>query len=451
MALDPTTLANVIRELQPLVGGRIQKVDLVAERELVLDLRYPSRTIRVLLSARPGAGRVHVIAERPPREVPGGDVQRALRRRLEGRPLVALTADRHTVEVDARDAVVSIRIDGGRDAIRFLPPSGREVPVMPDGASLPERFPISESLAERHGTSAPAAAADVLRARIGKTARAKKQKLDKLRANLGKDRDKLTAMMESRALGELLKPLIGRLPRGAKEARATDWATGEERVIPLDPALGPKGNMERFFTRAKKAERGLPVVAERLAKVERELAALDATLAEIAAADLTRLLELAEAGGGPKVRIEGLEPGAEKSGGSEKKSPLDRWSRRFVALDGTEIRVGKGAKENDRLTFSAAKGDDVWLHASGASGAHVLLRLSKGQAPSPEALVDAAHLAAHYSGYQNSAKVEVMYTEARWVKKHKGDPPGRVSVSKAKTLLVAIDPARLDRLFGRGV
>ena len=46
-------------------------------------------------------------------------------------------------------------------------------------------------------------------------------------------------------------------------------------------------------------------------------------------------------------------------------------------------------------------------------------------------------------------EVEVVWTEARYVKKMKGDAPGRVSVARGRTMMVTVDQARLDRLFER--
>lgn len=458
--MDPTALASVVAELQPLLGGRVQRVDLVRDRELVLELRYPGRTIRLLASARSGSGRVHVIGDRPPREVPGGDLQRALRKRLEGRPLVAITADRHTVELDLRDARISLRIDGGKDALQILPPSGRPVPSLPEPDRLPTSFPISERLAAENATREPESAAERLRGEVARLLRTRRQKLEKLALNLGRDRDRLQGLLELRRRGELLKPLLaerrGRARAGGlASVEVMDWEAGAPVQVPLDPTLGIEANMERFFTRARKAARGLPIVAERLQRVEAELAGLAALSDEARSADLDRLVELAEEAGARagRVIVRGLDalPGERVvKGQEEQRAPIDRWSRRFSAEDGTEIRVGKGARENDRLTLSGARPDDYWLHASGTAGAHVILRVQRGQEPGREALLDAAQLAAHYSGAATSAKVEVVYTQARYVKKRKGDPPGRVGVSKARTLYVTIDPKRIDRLFGRG-
>jgi predicted ribosome quality control (RQC) complex YloA/Tae2 family protein len=44
----------------------------------------------------------------------------------------------------------------------------------------------------------------------------------------------------------------------------------------------------------------------------------------------------------------------------------------YTAEDGTIIRVGQNAKENDRLTLSSAP-RYWWMHAAGYSGAHVII------------------------------------------------------------------------------
>jgi predicted ribosome quality control (RQC) complex YloA/Tae2 family protein len=141
---------------------------------------------------------------------------------------------------------------------------------------------------------------------------------------------------------------------------------------------------------------------------------------------------------------------SERSARPGRGAPIDRWSRRFVAADGTEIRVGRGARENDRLTLQGARGHDRWLHVRGLTGAHVVLRCDPGREPDPEALLDAAHLAVHYSGARREARADVIVAEARHVKKTKGAPPGQVGVAKSRTLRVVMEPERLRRLNARG-
>ena len=43
---------------------------------------------------------------------------------------------------------------------------------------------------------------------------------------------------------------------------------------------------------------------------------------------------------------------------------------------GVQVLVGRNNKQNDELTNRVAKAADVWMHARGCPGAHVLLRAS---------------------------------------------------------------------------
>ncbi len=444
---SPADLAAAVAELTPLIGGRIQQVDVVAERELLLSIRVPRQTFRLLLSARPQAGRVHLVPERPPREIPGGALQSFLRQRLAGGPLLGLAVEGRQVIVDSQQARLTLRIEGGRKALLVEGPAGLPMPDLDDRPPLPDRFPVNEAEAAKYEVMLPALRTSSLADRMLTALKARTKKLKRLQANVRKDHQRLEAMAEDGWKGELLKPFLGRIKRGQKSVDAMDWQTGQPLRIELDPSLTPQQNLERLFRRAKKATRGRPVVERRLQAIQESLEKLEAEAARIREADADGLVRLAEQEG---FDLSGLDV---RSAGPVRTSapaahPLDRWSRRYAAQDGTEIRVGKGAAANDRLTFTGARGDDVWLHARGTTGAHVVLRNAKGRSPNPEALLDAAVLAAYFSTARNDGKVEVIYTDARHVKKTKGAPAGQVGIAKSKTLLVEMDQARLDRLLG---
>ena len=108
--------------------------------------------------------------------------------------------------------------------------------------------------------------------------------------------------------------------------------------------------------------------------------------------------------------------------------------------------MGRNARENEALTFKMARSDDLWLHARGTPGSHVVVRLEKGANPLPETIKDAATLALQYSDLKNSGKGEVIYTKRKWVRKVKGQTPGTVTVTQEKTIFVQLDRARLVRL-----
>ena len=446
---SPSDLARVIAELAPLVGGRIQQVDVVAERELVLSIRVPQKTFWLLLSARPGAGRVHLVPRRPTREVPGGALQSFLRQRLAAGPMLGLSSEGRRVHVDTLKARLTLRLEGGQRALVVGPAIGLAMPDLDARPPIPDQFAVNDEMAARYQALLPQLRTVSLADRMDAVLKSRAKKLKRLQSNVQKDQDRLTRMAEDGWRGELLKPLLSQIKRGQKSVDAIDWQTGNAVQISLDPRLGPQQNLERFFHRAKKAARGLPRVERRLAAIDTELAALEDERHRARSGDGDALIQIAERAG---FDLSGLSVSAAASGkkANDKLAvhPLDRWSRRFEAQDGTEIRVGKGALANDRLTFTGAKGDDLWLHARGTTGAHVVLRCAKGRSVHPEALLDAAILAAHFSTARNDGKVEVIYTEARHVKKTKGAPAGQVGIAKSKTLLVEMDRTRLERLLG---
>jgi len=113
------------------------------------------------------------------------------------------------------------------------------------------------------------------------------------------------------------------------------------------------------------------------------------------------------------------------------------------------IYVGRNARENDELTFGVARSDDLWLHAHGTPGSHVVVRLEKGAEVPKESLHDAAMLALLYSDLKKSGKGDVIYTRRKWVKKAKGQAPGAVIVTQEKSLRVSLEKTRLDLLKAR--
>ena len=104
-------------------------------------------------------------------------------------------------------------------------------------------------------------------------------------------------------------------------------------------------------------------------------------------------------------------------------------------MDGREIFVGRNSRENDELTFRVAGADDFWLHVAGYSGSHVIVRNPSGDPELDEPLlVRAAQLAAYHSQARNSAKVEVHYTQRKFVGKPRKAPPGLVRLRQFKTI-----------------
>lgn len=111
---------------------------------------------------------------------------------------------------------------------------------------------------------------------------------------------------------------------------------------------------------------------------------------------------------------------------------------RTIEYDGFEILVGKSARENDHLTFRVARPRDLWLHAAGYAGSHVVVRLPEGVDDAPRAVIErAAELAAwHSKAREARGKVAVHLCRAGDVRKRRGAPAGQVQLRKFETVRV---------------
>ena len=94
------------------------------------------------------------------------------------------------------------------------------------------------------------------------------------------------------------------------------------------------------------------------------------------------------------------------------------------------------AAGNASVTFDLAQADDLWLHARGVPGAHVILR-TRGMTPPDTILERAAQLAAAHSAARAAAQVEVDVAARRHVKKIPNALPGLVRYANERTIRVA--------------
>jgi len=251
------------------------------------------------------------------------------------------------------------------------------------------------------------------------------------------------AAEEDRRRADLLKQQLHGVARGAREVVLTEWTEegAREVRVALDPALGPRENMERYYKRYRRIAESAARVAARAAEVRGREGELVAILAELERAPLDALPRIER-----EARRLGAAPRPAPRPRSKRDLPLPPY-RLFRSSAGAALLVGRNAEANDALTVKHARGNDLWLHARGLAGSHVVVKLQKGQAPDGETLLDAAHLAAHFSDARGEPQLEVVATRAKYVRKVKGSAPGAVTFSQERTILLRLDRARIERLL----
>lgn len=225
-------------------------------------------------------------------------------------------------------------------------------------------------------------------------------------------------------------------------------------TIKLDPTLTPSENAQRYFreyAKARDAVHEIPKLLE-TAKLEREYLEQMLTHVETARDDVElRAIsrELSEAGvdraparaGEAKptshvpVAGRGRRPSRPQRPDRGRAGGPSGTVKKLTSSEGHQILVGGSAMGNDRVTFDLSAPGDVWLHARGVPGAHVILKLG-GRDLSDRALLEAARVAAAHSQARGGLKVPVDYTLQRYVKKIRGGPPGLVTYTQEKTIRV---------------
>jgi predicted ribosome quality control (RQC) complex YloA/Tae2 family protein len=206
--------------------------------------------------------------------------------------------------------------------------------------------------------------------------------------------------------------------------------------IRLDPTLSPADNAAAYFKRYRKARRAAEMGQPRLEALGAELGYLDQLGADLAlAADRNEIdavrAALAEAGYARQRKLARSETGQSRI---QMQGP-----RRFTSAEGYTILVGRSSRQNEHVTFDLAGPDDLWLHARGWPGSHVVIR-SGGRPVSEETVTQAAGLAAFYSKAQREAWVDVIVAERRRVRRPPGPRhPGMVMVDGEQVVRVRPD------------
>jgi predicted ribosome quality control (RQC) complex YloA/Tae2 family protein len=226
--------------------------------------------------------------------------------------------------------------------------------------------------AEARATSAGRRSSDAGERRrsalVGRIAR-RRATIDGELAQITARRDDAAGRDALRIAGDALYTYGHLVPEGA-----THFTTPDEPAVAvvLDPDLDAKGNAARYFARYRKAADALPHLEARLTLLGAKRDALDELAFEAERADLVTLTELTAT----LDELEGRKPVKAPQQPRAARKPL-----RIERPSGARIFVGRSPRENVEVTFKIARPDDLWFHARGIPGSHVVLQPPPGGAP----------------------------------------------------------------------
>lgn len=289
-----------------------------------------------------------------------------------------------------------------------------------------QRASISEAMADYFGAPVGIEAYTAGKAPVKEQVEEALERLRRKLAALEREQAGAADIENLRKKGELLLAYATTIKPRQTEFRAQYDLDKPPLLIALDPALSGLENAKAYFERYEKSKRALQDLPALEEAARREIAYVE---------QLATDLDLAE--GWPEIQEvrEALQEGGYWRGTRTRGPKGGKPGIRRFTADGFVILVARNAAQNHELITERAAPGDLWLHARGVPGSHVIVK-NDGR-PVPDNVIQrAAQLAAYYSAGRANTMVEVDITERRHVRPIKGAGPGMVTYRQERTISV---------------
>lgn len=474
MSLNWREIDLILSEL-PLEGCHIQKVRQPDYTTLVLDLYRPQNRFSLLISLRHKQTRLHSVSFRRRGRVTLQRFAQLLRSRIQGgrideaEQIEGERIVRFTIVRGGQTTYLFARLWGGAsniiatdesfeilDAFYRRPKRGEVTGNRYDPREQISESGGSQSTKQKRFTVRPYPEDRSFNNHIEEEyhRRELEDERDRLKksadAQLAKERRRIVASLKKlessaeegeesesyKRTGDLLMSNLYRIEKGMGWVEVENfYGENEKTLIELDPTLTPQENAESYYLKYQKAKRAGEKVQEELRNKREELSKLENTEKHLYEApdletEVERLRDFVERNKGDSSR-----------GGGEGLPGLRFASGQFTLL------VGRNARENDELLRRYAKGNDYWVHTRDFPGGFVFIRYISGKSPPLETLLDAGNLAVYYSKGRSEGRVELYYTQVKYLRRAKDGKKGLVLPTQEKNITIEPDEERIKRLF----
>lgn len=258
--------------------------------------------------------------------------------------------------------------------------------------------------------------------------------------------EKADSIEEFQLKGELITANMHSIKPNMDVVELLNYYNGENIKVKLDPNKDAASNAQRYFKKYKKAKSAIANSRVQLKEARDELDYLESVDHSLASSvspdDVTEIRrELASQG-----YIKKKHPKFKKKEAELKFRPF-----KYVSSEGYEIFAGRNNVENDYLTFKFANSRDLWLHAKGIPGSHVIIRKKdKREELFPDKTIsEAAIIAAYHSRARNSGQVAVDYSEIKNIKKPNSAQPGMVNYFTYFSAYATADENLINKLASK--
>jgi predicted ribosome quality control (RQC) complex YloA/Tae2 family protein len=233
---------------------------------------------------------------------------------------------------------------------------------------------------------------------------------------------------------DLIQSNIHIIPKGAAIVKLSNFYDAEQSTIeiPLDVKLSPAANAQKYYKKYAKLKAASKILKEQIAEAQNEIFYLESIIVSLNLVNEFDELE--------EIKDELTKNGYIKKPSGKKKIENGKKTKslHYLSSDGFDIYVGKNNQQNEYLTTSFAKKDDLWFHAKNIPGSHVIVKAQNSEIPE-STIIEAAYLAALFSKKNMERKVDVDFTKRVFVKKPKDTKYGFVNYDNFKTITIDLN------------
>lgn len=268
---------------------------------------------------------------------------------------------------------------------------------------------------------------------VGNELKKNERKLEKIKGELKETQ----FANDYRIQGEVLTAFLHEVDQGMESITLGNFYEENQPIeIKLDPQKSPSENAQYYFSRYQKMKNRKVHLDKQIVATEAEIHYLESVLTHLDDVSLDDIEE---------IRDELRETGYLKSKQKNKRAKKNKKSKplHFRSSDGTDILVGRNNTQNDELTTRKANRTDWWLHTQNIPGSHVIVRSDQ---PTAQTMEQAAHLAAYFSKYRESAQVPVDAVQVKYINKPNGAKPGFVTYEGQDTYFVTPSKDLVEKL-----
>ncbi|TVQ24187.1 MAG: fibronectin-binding domain-containing protein [Spirochaetaceae bacterium] len=474
MSLNWREIDAVLEELR-LPDYHIQQVYQPDFRNLVFELYRPGARIFLLLSLEQGRTRLHETSRKPRKSRKVQRFEAFLKARIRGGRIISADQPeservvRFVIERASEQTILWLRLWGGAANLIatdtdltildcfFRRPKRNEISGAvfdtgflrnsePGGAQARERFivrdfPDSDTLNEHldsfyHG-QIEEESVDKIRSECISLIRRRESSLQARLDDVQRGIIEADSSEQYRHQADLILSSLHVIEDRAESVTTTDWANeNREITLQLDPHMSPSENAQMLYQKAQKAEERRQDLIDKQSGIRALLEDLRALEEQAQETDSIRELTAIRFQVAPSDRASGNELKTASPG-------LRFESNGFIIL------VGRNARENDALLRRHVRGNDLWLHTRDYPGGYVFVLHRGSKSPPLETLIDAGHLAVHYSQASAEKLVDLYYTQVKYLRRARDAGTGTVLPTQEKNFVVRMEAERLQKLLSQ--